>query len=181
MKYILALLVVLGAGATAFFLTQDQQVVIRLSEDQLLKAVEKKLPFEKTYLVLFDVTLDNPRITLVDGSERVQAGLDVAVEIRLGNKPPLRGSTDISGNVRYVPEEGEFYLVDPDIETLSIEGIPMAYTDKIDEVMTKALGAFFKTRPIYTLKESDTKQAAAKLVLKDVAVENSELVLTLGL
>ena len=181
MKIFLAIIAMLGVGATAFFLTQDQQVEIRLSEEQLLQAVEKKLPFEKTYLVLFDVTLDNPRITLVEGSERVQAGLDVAVKIRLGNNSPLRGSADVSGNVRYVPEEGQFYLVEPDIETLSVEGIPAAYIDKVDEVMTKALGAFFKTRPIYTLKETDTKQAAAKLVLKDVAVQNNELVLTLGL
>jgi len=181
MKIILALFVMLGAGATAFFLTQDQQVEIRLSEDQILQAVGKKLPFKKTYLIIFNVKLDNPRITLLEGSDRVQAGLDATVKVKLGDERPFRGSADISGNVRYVPEQGEFFLMDPEIETLSIEGVPDSYADKIDAIMTTALAAFFDARPIYTLKESDTKQAAAKLALKDVAVENGELVLTLSL
>ena len=180
-KAIIALLALICAGGVAYYLLQDRQFEIRLSEDQLLEALEKKLPFQKTFLIVFDVDLDNPRIKLVEGSDRVQAGLDVTVNVRLGNKRPINGSADVSGHVRYAPEQGEFYLVKPEIESLSIEGVPTDYAERIDETLTKALASFFKTRPIYRLKETDTKQATAKLVLKDVAVEKGDLVLTLGL
>jgi len=181
MKYVIAILAVLGIGAVTLYFYSDHQIEIRLSEEELLQAVTKKLPFRKTYLIVFDVNLDNPRIMLVDGTNRVAAGLDVMVEAKIGKKPPVRGSVDLSGNVRYAPEDGEFYLVKPEIEKLTVEGISLSDSERVDEVLTKALASFFKNRPIYTLKESDTKQAAARLILKNVAVDGGELILTLGL
>lgn len=179
-RLFIAVVLAISAATAAFPFFHDSRVEIRLSESQVLEAVGRKLPFRKTYLTLFDVTLDNPRIRLVDGSDRVRAGLDVSVRNKLSSKPPMRGSADMSGVVRYVPELGEFYLDRPEIETLSVDGIPPAYMDKVDDVLTKAFGLFFKVRPIYMLKDTDSKQAAAMLALKDVSVEAGELVLTLG-
>ena len=181
MTKFLALLIALGAGAAAFILVPDRSVEIRLTEAELLKAVSRKLPFERTYLHIFDVRLDSPRISLIEGSNRIKVGLDAEVEAKLGDKPPLYGSADASGAVRYDPSEGAFYIVDPEIEALAVDGLPPNIADRIDAALTKAFKTFFKKRPIYRLKETDTKQAAARLALKDVAVENGELVLTLGL
>lgn len=181
MTKIIALLITLAAGATALLVFQGESIEIRLSEDDLLNAVSRKLPFERTYLHIFDVRLDRPRITLVDGSERIGVGLDAAVEARLGDKPPVTGSADASGAVRYQADQGAFYIVDPEIEALVIDGLSPAYAERVDAALTKALKVFFETRPIYTLKKTDTKQAAAQVVLKNVAVDKGELVLTLGL
>jgi hypothetical protein len=177
----LAFLIAVAAGAAALFLVPDRSVEIRLSEADLLRAVSRKLPFERTYLHVLDVRLDSPRISLVEGSNRIKVGLDAAVEAKLGDKPPLNGSADASGAVRYDPSDGAFYIVDPEIESLAVDGLPPTFADRIDTALTKAFKTFFKTRPIYRLKESDTKQAAARLALKDVAVESGDLVLTLGL
>jgi uncharacterized protein with GYD domain len=42
-------------------------------------------------------------------------------------------------------------------------------------------GYYFADHPLYALKTSDVRQEAAKLALKNVAVENRELVVTLGI
>ena len=181
MTKFLALVATLAVGVAAVFMFQGETVEIRLSEDELLNAVSRKLPFERTYLHVFDITLDRPRISLVDGSPRIKVGLDASVEAKLGGKPPLAGSADASGAIRYNADQGAFFIVDPEIETLAIDGLPSAYADRADMALTKALKLFFETRPIYTLRESDTKQAAARMVLKNIAVDKGELVLTLGL
>ena len=140
------------------------------------------MPFTNTYLLIFKITLDNPRVTLPESSSRVEAGLDVSLNIRIGDEPKsLGGSIDASGTPAYVPEEGAFYLTDPVIEDLAVQGVPDEHAAKVNDVLTKALAAYYAERPIYTLKETDIKQSIARLVLKRVIVENGELVITLGI
>ena len=54
-------------------------------------------------------------------------------------------------------------------------------TALVNNILTKAVARYYAERPIYTLKETNIKQSAARLVLKGVIVENGELVITLGL
>ncbi len=176
----LAVIVLVGFVG-AYFYFEGREYEFRFSEDDLRLKLSERLPIEKTYLFVFQVVLDSPRITLVEGSDRVQAGLDVTLNIRIDDEPlPLGGSVDASGGVRYDPMEGEFYLTDPIVESLAVQGVPARYTDRVNSVLTKALAEYYEDRPIYALEESDVKQAAAKLVLKSVVVQDRLLVVTLG-
>ncbi|WP_282610157.1 DUF1439 domain-containing protein [Pelagibius sp. Alg239-R121] len=174
--------VVLAIAAGTYFFFSGKEYRFRFTEDQLQEKLAKKLPFTKTYLLFFEVTLDNPRITLTEGSSRVQAGLDLGLNIQIGGQPkPLGGAVDASGIPSYVPEAGAFYLTDPVIENLGVQGIPAKYATKVKNVLTKALAAYYAEHPILTLKETSVKQSAVQLVLKSVVVENGKLVITLGL
>ena len=97
------------------------------------------------------------------------------------NEKPLGGSVDVSGTIKYMPEEGAFYLTQPDIENLLIEGLSEKYKSKASTVIEKALTNFYSSRPIYTLKSSDAKQIAAKMVLKNLVVKEKNVVVTLGI
>lgn len=166
-------------GAYLYFGGRDYE--FRFSEDELRAKLSKRLPIERTYLFIFQVVLDRPRVTLVEGSDRVQAGLDVGLNIHINDEPlPLGGSVDASGGVRYDPAEGAFYLTDPVVESVAIQGVPGTYTGSVNSILTKAIAEYYKNRPIYTLKDTDVKQAAAKLVLKSVVVKDRQLVVTLG-
>ena len=178
----IALVLLLAAGAGAYIYFSGKEYSFSFSEQQLQEKLAKKLPFTKTYLILFEVTLDNPRVMLPEGASRVRAGLDVTLNIQIGKEPkPLGGSVDASGSIAYLPDEGAFYLADPLIEALSVQGIPDKYSAKVNSVLTKALTRYYAERPVYTLKETNVKQAAARLVLKGVIVEDGELLVTLGL
>ena len=128
------------------------------------------------------MVLDNPRLSLINGTDRVDAGLDAALNVHINDMPlSLGGELDVSGGVRYDEIDGQFFLTDPVIENLNIQGIPDRYSERANNVLTKALGEYYADRPIYTLRETDAKQAVAKLLLKDVIVRNRELVVTLGI
>lgn len=178
---VISAIILLFAGSI-FYYFNVKEYEFRFPEIQIKEKLNQQLPFTKTYLVIFHVTFDNPRVDLEDGTNRINAGLGVGLNIRIDNESlPLGGTIDVSGGVKYVPGKGEFFLTDPAIERLSIQGVPEQYSKKVNWVLTKALGEFYTKYPVYSLKSSDLKHLAAKTVLKNVAIENSELVVTLGI
>ena len=182
-KNLMLLGVVLAvAGVGTFLYVDGREYEFRFTEPQLQEKLAERLPIRKTYLFIFDVVLDNPRLSLINGTDRVNAGLDATLNVNINNMPlSLGGELDVSGGVRYDEIDGRFYLTDPVIENLNIQGIPDKYTERANKVLTKAVAEYYVDRPIYTLRESDAKHAVAKLLLRDVIIQNRELVVTLGI
>lgn len=181
------LLLYIGCGVTLsllalYFYFNSREYVVTIPEQTIREKLDERLPFSKTYFFFFEITLANPRLALDSENNRVATGLDLVLNMQVNdNKKPLGGSVDVSGTIRYVSEEGSFYLSDPSIENLSIDGIPDKYKSKASAVIEKALTHFYSTRPIYTLKAGDVKQAAAKIVLKSLKVQEKNIVVTLGI
>lgn len=98
----------------AYFYFSGEEYEIRLSEEKIHEMLAAKLPTSRTYLFIIQVTLDNPRVLLENGSSRINAGMDVSLNIALSDNPdPLGGSIDVSGGVRYEADKGQFFLTDP--------------------------------------------------------------------
>jgi hypothetical protein len=178
--FLLALLMTAGGGVFYYLKGLDHR--LRFSQQQLQQKLAAKLPLTKTYLAIFEVTLERPRVLLREGSSRINAGLDVILNIRLGNQTqPLGGFVDASGGLRYAPESGELFLTDPAIEGISLQGVPVKYAEKLHGVLARVLTDYYAVHPIYRFSAADPKQAAARWMLKQVVVENGELVVALGL
>ena len=177
----IAAIAVMVIGGVLFIAAQrDYQY--RFTEQQLQQKLSARLPLTSTYFYIFDVTLDGPRVDLVEGSDRVAAGVDIMLNIKIGDSDvPLGGAVDVSGAIDYQPESGEFFLADPVVEALNIDGVPDRYADQSRSVIESALTEYYKTRPIYTLEGTDAAKVAGRLLLKKVTVKDEELVVTLGL
>lgn len=170
------------ALAGTYFYFAGKEYTIRLTEAQIQSKLENKMPLSKSVFFIFKVTLDNPRVKLENGSSRINAGMDVLLNITVNKQPiPLGGSIDVSGGIKYNPETAQFFLTDPVIENLKVQGLPEKHTNKANKALSKVLTEFYKKNPIYTLKAKDAKKAAAKLLLKNIVVKNKELVVTLGI
>ncbi len=179
---IAAVLVILALVAGTYYYFSGKEYVVRITESDIKEKLAEKLPLTKTYLFIIQVTLESPRVHLENGANRVNAGLDVVLNITLEKSPkPLGGKVDASGGISYVSEKGEFYLTDPIIENFEIQGVPTKYMDKVNKALTKALAEYYNENPVYTLRSTDVKQAATRMVLKKVIVESGELVVTLGI
>lgn len=175
-------LLVVATGGSLYLYLSGRSYVFAFSEEQLREKLAERLPLTKTYFSLIQLTLDHPRVALTEGTNRVQAGLEVTLNLRVGDEPKqLGGSVDVSGGVKYVPESGEFFLTDPVVERFSVQGVPEKYAPKINDALTKLLGDYYAAHPIYTLKATDVKHAVAKLLLRDVTVRDKTLLVTLGL
>jgi hypothetical protein len=177
---VLALLLVGVGGAYWYF--AGRTYVIAIPEAELRDRIAERLPFTRTYVMVLQVTLDNARVELVEGSDRLDAGVDLVLNIRVGREPlNLGGSIDLSGAIAYRADGGQFFLTEPRIDRLDVQGVPEEYRERVREALTRALAEYFATRPLYTLKATDLKQSAARMLLKDVVVADKQLVITLGL
>jgi hypothetical protein len=179
---IIALVAIALILGSAYYYLYGRKFVYRITETQLQEALAARMPIQKKYFFVIQVTLNHPRVALVEGSDRVNAGLDVELNFLIGSPAvPLGGSLDASGGVRYEPEGGKFYLTNPRIERLLLQGVPEKYSSRAASALTLAIAEYFATHPIYTLNTRDVKQAGAKLVLKSVIVQDRQLVVTLGI
>lgn len=175
-----SVLVVALIGTYIYFSGKEYLVII--SEKEIREKLNATLPLKKLYLFVFEITLDNPRVDLVEASNRINAGFDVVLNIKIGSESkPIGGTIDASGALKYVPAEGAFYLVDPIIENLSFQGLSETYAKKVSNAAEKALVNFYSDHPLYILKASDVKQAAAKLILKNLVIRNEAIEVTLGI
>ena len=115
---------------------RGKEFVIRISESELKNKISEKLPYSKTYLFIIEITLSNPRIDLISGSDIINAGLDVVLNIRVNNEEMnLGGCVDLSGNIKFNSDSGEFFLNDPIVEKLNIQGIPERYLENANKAI----------------------------------------------
>jgi hypothetical protein len=179
---ILATLLIAATIGSVYYYFYGKEYVYRFTEVQLQQALSERLPFTKSYLLIFEITLDHARITLVNGSDRVRARMDIISNVRVGYQPlRLSGSVDASGGVRYDPKAGQLFLTQPKIEHLELQGVPEQYASRAASALSRALDAYYADHAIYTLNAFDAKEVAARLVLKSVTVKEQHLVVTLGI
>ena len=146
---LVAALVIAGTGTYCFL--HGKGFVYRFTEAELNKKLLGYFPIEKKYLLVFHVTLNNPRFSLPEGADRIQAGIDLVLNIWV------------------------------DREHLDVHGIPEKYAPLVRTALTEALAQQFANHPIYSLSRTNSKEVLARLVLKSVIVKNRELVVTLGI
>ncbi len=173
--------VLLGLGF-AFFVLDGEEYEVRISGNQIRTALDARLPVTKRYLYVVEATYRNPRVVLPEGTARITVGLDADVRAVDGKKTdPVTCSADVSTGVAFNASTGEFFLTDFQVDRLDVEHVRGGLT----RVARKALGAGLRKVlneiPIYQLQARDVKTAVAKLVLKNVEIENGDVVVTLGI
>lgn len=173
-------LLLLAVVGYLFYSNREHQ--LRIPEAQLQQKLQQHVPQTRTYLKIFDVTLDNPRVELREESGRIGAGMDVLVELRSpGKTREYRGKLDVAGLVRYDAGSGRFFLAEPEIEQLELGSLEGRTLERLRAVLQIALQEYFALQPLYELKPGDIRQRAARMVLRRVEVQGDELVITLSL
>ena len=175
-----ALLLLLAAGGGYWFMSH-QGLNVRITEAEIRQQVDVHMPIVQDYMVIVRLTLDNPRIAMDTTRQRVVAGLDANLNFRIGNTRPITGQVDISGQIRYQPESGRFYLADAEVERFEMPKLPAKYRTVTRETLRASLKDYFGKTPLYTLNEADQRQVAAKMLLKSVSVGDSALIAHFGL
>ena len=175
---ILGLLVTIVSGYLIF---KNHVFEIVIDKSQIQEAINLKLPFQKTYFLFFQATIDSAQVILEDGSDRV--GIDSALRLNVvltDNKEKLGCSLVGSGKIRYDKQDSSFYLDDLKVEKLGIQGIPEKYHGKIRSIAELLLKDHFARKPIYKLDQGSLKIQLARAVLRDVKIISGNLYVYLG-
>lgn len=166
-------------GVYWYFSHQDYQ--LRISAEQIKEKLSERLPLTKSYLVIFQLTLDHPRVVLEPGSNRIAIGLDATLMTQGNAAKSLSGTIDVSSGIKYIAQEGAFFLTEPRIDKIDIQGLSGKYMTKLHMFLEGVMAEYYQTHPVYKLNASETKQATARRVLKDIVVDGREVVIKLGL
>lgn len=181
MKKLIFLAVVLAIAAVVggVYLLRDSFDVY-LTEAQLQERVDEAFPEERRHLALARVVLSEPRVNLFEGSDRIHFGLRARVSVT-GVGEVLDGSGTISGTIRYEPDEAAFFFDDIRIEELDTGDLSQRYEEPVREGAAVAAREALRRQPVYRLQDDDLRQAAARLILRDVRVVDGRLRIRLGM
>ena len=161
---------VLGAGCSIRY-------TISLTAADIQQTLQRKLPISKSKL-LVTATVRALDVELMESDNRVL--LRPEVDVSLVGQSALRGRAVVAGQIRYAPDTGEFYLDQPTVAEVAIEGLPESLRASAQEVIARCAEGYLASAPVYRLKQSDFKQSLAKLVLKSVQTRRGRLEIVLG-
>lgn len=173
-RLLISLLALATLGGCAVFLAQryGDNLSIELTEQELQTRLAARFPIQNCSLVVLCVDVTAPEIKLTDGSERIALAAKMSASLGTRRYP---GAIAFSGKLRYVAQDGEFFLDDIEIERLELEGVPAKYADILRSNGPAALRGVLAQKPIYTLSGDGAKMRLARLAVGDIRVLNGKL------
>lgn len=174
-KLLLASLCLLSVGLSAC----DDGLSINLSENQIESQMSGYFPYHKEALMgNLKLDLSQPDLILKEGSNRAELAIN-SVVTTAGTAWP--GKLTFSFGLDYAEDTGTFYLVEPRLEKMAMDGVPAAVTSSFTQYMLPLLQQYLTRVPVYTLKaDASTGQNIARRTLKKIAIRDKSLQVTLG-
>ena len=180
-KAIVVATVLLVATGVTYAVMRGRVFTITLTQDQIQQRLDEKFPFQKYIPPIFELTLTDPHVILPDGSNRITVTMTALLNVKIaGQNSRLGGTATVTTGLRYEPSDYSFYLHDPVLDKLDVLGIPVKHV----KLVNRAAAALAKQRleqlRIYTLRPDQIKQATARVILRDLKVQDGCLVIRLG-
>lgn len=179
-KLIVIILLLLVAGGVAFYFLQSREFSVTLSEEEIQERLEEVFPIEQRHMMVLTVRLTDPRVTLVEGEERIHCEVGATASLP-GVSRGMEGRGRISGSLRYESGERQLFLSDARVEELEVEGVPNEYDARVREVASIAVRQHLERRPFYTIDQELLDQLPGPVALRDVKVQDGRLRLSFGL
>lgn len=150
-------------------------LTLRVSEKELNDKF-KDFPIEKNYIVA-NIKVEKPKLFIKKGSSKISAAMDTFVSAIM--VPEKSGSFVISGTPYFDKKTKSVYLKDISVDKFKISDAPI--TKEVANMLLSNIKPLinnaFKQFPIYTLKKSSFLRSS----VKDLKLEDSELLITFGL
>lgn len=149
---------------------------VRLSEQQLQQELDARMPLVQQQ-GMFTLELNNPQLTLINGEQRLSIRTDALLSTTFGLRS--KGKVMLDGKVRYEKSDYSFYIDDPKIRQLSIEGVPPGMEPQLIELAQQALEPSLRGQPVYTLSDQEITESMARMMLKSMTIKDKAVVLDL--
>ncbi|MBE0483049.1 MAG: DUF1439 domain-containing protein [Bacterioplanes sp.] len=165
-------------GLLTLLTLSAQAQEIRLTESELQQQLQTLMPMQQQQGPLF-IIIDEPTLTLLSNRNRLSLTVRLQINSSLGLQS--RGWLTANSGIRYERQTHAFYLQDPELTELQIEGMAPALQAHLKPVIETWLMPALSQEPIYRLREDDMMEAMARSFLQSVTVEDDALVLRLNM
>ncbi|MDF3838104.1 DUF1439 domain-containing protein [Cupriavidus basilensis] len=133
------------------------------SQSQLQAALERKFPFNKRYMELFDIQLANPQLTLDPGRNRVNVQFDATVDNRLFFRQALTGRFALDSGLRYDQATRAIVLQDPQVQQFDVTGLPPQFARQLNALGGILAEQLLQGYPLYTFRPDQLRVAGASV------------------
>lgn len=133
------------------------------SQDQLQTALQRKFPFNKRYMELFDIQLANPQLALDAPRNRVTVTFDATVDNRLFFRQPLTGRFALDSALRYDPPSRSLVLEDPEVRQFDVQGMPAQFSRQLNALGGILSEQLLQGYPLYTFKPEELRLAGTSV------------------
>lgn len=129
------------------------------SQSQLQSALQRKFPFSKRYMELFDIQLANPQLALDAARNRVTVTFDATIDNRLFFRQPLTGRFALDSALRYDSPTRSLVLQDPEVRQFEVQGLPSQFARQLNALGGILSEQLLQGYPLYTFKPEELRMA----------------------
>jgi len=133
------------------------------SQRQLQSALERKFPFNKRYLELFDIQLANPQLTLDPARNRVNVQFDATVDNKLFFSHALTGRFALGSGLRYDPGTRSVVLEDPQVHQFDVQGLPGQFSRQFNALGGILAEQLLQGYALYTFRPDELRVAGTSV------------------
>ncbi|AOY93036.1 DUF1439 domain-containing protein [Cupriavidus sp. USMAA2-4] len=133
------------------------------SQAQLQAALERKFPFNKRYMELFDIQLAHPQLLLDPQRNRVSVQFDATVDNRLFFNQPLKGRFALDSGLRYDQPTRSLVLQDPQVQQFDVAGLPGQFSRQLNALGAILAEQLLQGYPLYTFKPEQLRLAGTEV------------------
>lgn len=144
-----------------------------VTEAQIQTTLNDRLPFARQSQFM-TLTIERADIDLLGNGSRVGMVNDFILTTTVGLQS--RGTITAEGDVRFNDAEDSFYIDNPQVVDVDIEGIPAMYRNSVIKLAQQTLAPAISGQPVYTLTD-DGEQKLAKMLLKEMTISEDDVTL----
>lgn len=144
-----------------------------VTEEQIQTTLNQRLPFSRQSQFM-TLTIERADIDLQANGNRVGMVNDFILTTTIGLQS--RGTITAEGDVRFDDAEDSFYIDNPQVIDVEIEGIPPVYRNSVIKLAQQTLAPAISGQPVYTLSD-DGQQKIAKMLLKEMNISDHQVIL----
>ncbi|MCY1367178.1 hypothetical protein D9M69_541020 [compost metagenome] len=133
------------------------------SQSQLQAALERKFPFNKRYMELFDIQLTNPQLTLDSVRNRVNVQFDAVIDNKLFFRQALTGRFALDSGLRYDAPTRSVVLQDPEVQRFDVQGMPAQFSRQLNALGGILAEQLLQGYPLYTFREDQLRVAGTQV------------------
>ena len=167
----------LCTSSLLLFSLAAQAYEVRLTEQQLQQQLDSQMPLSQSQGIV-TLTLSHPKLDLLPSGNRLSLRTNALIVTSIGLQSS--GQLTVEGKIRYDKASYSFFIEEPVIRQLDIDGLAPGLHPQLISMAQKALTPALTGQPVYTLSDQDVTQAMARMMLKSLTITETEVVLVMS-
>lgn len=130
-----------------------------LSREGLQSSMDEHFPVQRRLLEVFDVTISQPRLTLLPDDNRVRTELDLQAAEPFLLQRSFNGELGFTSGLRYEPSDRSIRLTEVRVERFRLDGVPTVLASRVSRLGALIVEELLQDSVVHRLKPEALRTA----------------------